>query len=168
MPAAAPITTRILTTRSFPRRRDRQRRNSGYSTAGTTFRVWAPNATAMHVSGTWNGFSTSLTPLFSEGNGNWSADVPGATNTMQYQYFISNSTVGTNVTKQDPRARRVVNSAGNGIILQHDQFQLGGRQFRRSGLSNAVIYELCIGSFNDPNSPNNAGTFMTRPTGWHF
>src|ERR1017187_9688917 len=44
--------------------------NSGYSTAGTTFRVWAPNATAMHVEGTWNSFYTSATPLFSEGNGN--------------------------------------------------------------------------------------------------
>src|SRR5882724_146839 len=133
--------------------------NSGYSTAGTTFRVWAPNATAMHVSGTWNSFNNSATPLFSEGNGNWSADVPGATNTMQYQYFISNSTVGTNVTKQDPRARRVVNSAGNGIIYNTTNFNWAGDNFAAPGLSNAVIYELCIGSFNDPNSPGSAGTF---------
>src|ERR1017187_4417531 len=133
--------------------------NSGYSTAGTTFRVWAPNATAMHVEGTWNAFSTSATPLFSEGNGNWSSDVPGALNGHSYQYFISNSTVSTNVTKQDPRARRVSNSASNGIIYNTTNFNWAGDNFNAPGLSNAVIYELDIGSFNDPNSPGNAGTF---------
>ncbi|HXI82669.1 MAG TPA: LamG-like jellyroll fold domain-containing protein [Verrucomicrobiae bacterium] len=133
--------------------------NSGYSTAGTTFRVWAPSATAMHVSGTWNGFNTSATPLFSEGNGNWSADVAGALNGHQYQYYISNSTVGTNVTKQDPRARRVVNSASNSYIYNPTNFNWAGDNFTAPGLSNAVIYEMCIGSFNDPNAPNNAGTF---------
>jgi 1,4-alpha-glucan branching enzyme len=134
--------------------------NTGYSTAGTTFRVWAPNATAMHVEGTWNGFSTSATPLFSEGNGNWSADVPGALNGHSYQYFISNSTVSTNVTKQDPRSRRVSNSAGNSIIYNTTNFNWAGDNFTTAGLSNTVIYELCIGSFNDPNSPGNAGTFF--------
>ncbi len=133
--------------------------NSGYSTAGTTFRVWAPSATAMHVAGTWNGFNNSLTPLFSEGNGNWSADVPGATNTMQYQYFISNSTVNTNVTKQDPRSRSVVNSAGKSIIYNTTNFNWAGDNFTAPSLSTAVIYEMCIGSFNDPNSPSHAGTF---------
>jgi 1,4-alpha-glucan branching enzyme len=133
--------------------------NSGYSTPGTTFRVWAPNATAMHVEGTWNAFSTSATPLFSEGNGNWSADVAGATNTMQYQYYISNSTVGTNVTKQDPRSRRVVNSASNSYIYNTTNFNWAGDNFTNPSLGNTVLYELCIGSFNDPNSPANPGTF---------
>jgi len=133
--------------------------NSGYSTAGTTFRVWAPNATAMHVEGTWNSFNTSATPLFSEGNGNWSADVPGATNTMQYQYYISNSTVGTNVTKQDPRARRVLNSANNSFIYNTTNFNWAGDNFAAPSPNSAVIYELDIGSFNDPNSPSHAGTF---------
>ena len=133
--------------------------NSGYSTAGTTFRVWAPNATAMHVEGTWNSFSTTATPLFSEGNGNWSADVAGALNGHQYQYYISNSTVGTNVTKQDPRSRQVVNSGSYSYIYNTTNFNWAGDNFTAPGLSNAVLYELCIGSFNDPNSPANPGTF---------
>ena len=133
--------------------------NSGYSTAGTTFRVWAPNATAMHVSGTWNGFSSSTTPLFSEGNGNWSADVAGALNGNGYQYYISNSTVGTNVFKQDPRSRRVANSASISYVYNTTNFNWAGDNFTAPALNNAVLYELCIGSFNDPNSPGNAGTF---------
>ena len=45
---------------------------------GVTFRVWAPNATKVTVEGTFNGFSTTATPLFSEvTNGNWSVDVSG-------------------------------------------------------------------------------------------
>ena len=132
--------------------------NPGYSTAGTTFRVWAPNATAVHVEGTWNAFSTSATALFSEGNGNWSSDVAGALNGHQYQYFI-NSTSGTNTTRQDPRARRVSNSAGNSFIYNTTNFNWAGDNFTGPGLSNAVIYEMCIGSFNDPGSPGTAGSF---------
>ncbi len=133
--------------------------NTGYSTAGTTFRVWAPNATAVHVEGSWNAFSTSATPLFSEGNGNWSSDVAGATNGMQYQYYISNSTVSTNVTKQDPRSRRVANSASNSYIYNTTNFNWGGDSFNAPSLNNAVIYEMCIASFNDPGAPGTAGTF---------
>ncbi len=133
--------------------------SAGYNTAGTTFRVWAPNATAVHVWGSWNGFSTNATPLYSEGNGNWSADVPGAVNGQQFQYYISNSTVGTNVFKQDPRSRKVVSSSGNSVIYNTTNFNWVGDNFTAPGLSNAVLYELDISSFNDPNSPSHAGTF---------
>src|SRR5947207_15565193 len=50
-----------------------------YYTGGTgvTFRVWAPNATSVNLAATFNGFSTTATPLFSEGtNGAWSVDQP--------------------------------------------------------------------------------------------
>jgi hypothetical protein len=88
-----------------------------YNTAGTTFRVWAPNATDMHVAGTWNGNSTTATPLFSEGNGNWSADVSTALNGHQYKYFIANSNIGSNFFRQDPRARSVVNSGTYNCLI---------------------------------------------------
>jgi 1,4-alpha-glucan branching enzyme len=134
---------------------------TAYNTAGTTFRVWAPNATAVHAWGTWNGFSTNTTPLYSEGNGNWSADVTGALNGQQYLYYISNSNVGTNVFKQDPRSRKLVSSAGNCYIYNTTNFNWAGDNFTAPGLSNAVLYELDISSFNDPSSPGNPGTFYT-------
>jgi 1,4-alpha-glucan branching enzyme len=130
-----------------------------YNTLGTTFRVWAPNATAVHVSGQWNAYSTNATPLYSEGNGNWSADVTGALNGHGYQYYISNSNVGTNVFKQDPRSRKVANSASLSYVYNTTNFNWAGDNFTAPGLSNAVLYEMDVCAFNDPNSPNHAGTF---------
>ena len=49
---------------------------------GTTFRVWAPHAEAVFVTGTFDGWAMDATPLApddaaSDGGGTWSADVPG-------------------------------------------------------------------------------------------
>ncbi|MBC7853305.1 MAG: alpha amylase C-terminal domain-containing protein, partial [Pirellulaceae bacterium] len=82
---------------------------------GVTFRVWAPNASAVKVAGTFNGFSAVANPLFSEGgSGNWSVDVPGAIDGQQYKFVVTNG--ASTVWKKDPRGREVVNSSSNSII----------------------------------------------------
>jgi 1,4-alpha-glucan branching enzyme len=82
---------------------------------GVTFRVWAPNATAVRVGGTFNAFSATANPLFSEGaSGNWSVDVPGAVAGQQYKFVIVNG--ANTLWKKDPRGRAVVNSSGNSVI----------------------------------------------------
>ena len=45
---------------------------------GVTFRVWAPFAPTVHVSGDFNSWSRSATPLTREHDGHWSVDVPAA------------------------------------------------------------------------------------------
>ena len=50
---------------------------------GTTFRVWAPNASSVHVAGTFNGWNTTSPPLYSEGSGWWAVDVPWASISQQ-------------------------------------------------------------------------------------
>ena len=45
---------------------------------GVTFRVWAPHAEKVYVTGTFNDWSKTSTPLASEQNGYWSTDVPAA------------------------------------------------------------------------------------------
>ncbi len=45
---------------------------------GVTFRVWAPHAEKVYVTGTFNEWSKTSTPLISEKNGYWSADVSDA------------------------------------------------------------------------------------------
>lgn len=83
-------------------------------TGGTTFRVWAPNATSVAVSGDFNGWSTS-TPLYLEGgSGNWSADITGVVEGANYKYYINGPAGG--VWRIDPRAREVTNSSGNSVV----------------------------------------------------
>jgi 1,4-alpha-glucan branching enzyme len=128
---------------------------------GCTFRVWAPNATKVTVAGSFNSFSSTANPLvhdpnYSQGtNWVWSVDVPGATAGQQYQYYVS----GTE--KQDPRSRSQVSSAGNCYIYNTTNFNWAGDNYRAPGLSNAVVYELHIGSFNDPGYSGSPGTFYT-------
>ncbi|MGE3107890.1 MAG: alpha-amylase family glycosyl hydrolase [Phycisphaerales bacterium] len=80
---------------------------------GTTFRVWAPNATSVRVAGTFNGWSPTANPLASEGGGSWSADVPGAGEGAEYKFVLINA--GT-IWKNDPRARQLTSSVGNSIV----------------------------------------------------
>ena len=80
---------------------------------GVTFRTWAPNATAVTVAGTFNSFSATANPLYSEGSGVWSVDVAGAVEGQEYKFVVTN---GTANWKKDPRGRAVVNSAGNSVI----------------------------------------------------
>lgn len=82
-------------------------------TGGTTFRVWAPNATAVAVGGTFNAWSATANPMFSEGNGYWSVDVAGVGDGAEYKYVITN---GTANWKNDPRARQLTSSVGNSIV----------------------------------------------------
>jgi 1,4-alpha-glucan branching enzyme len=125
---------------------------------GVTFRVWAPNATNVTVGGTFNGFITTANPLFQEGSsGVWSVDVTGALAGHEYKYYINGS-----LWKQDPRCRKEVSSAGNSIIYNTTNFNWAGDSFTAPGLSDAVVYELHIGTFNDTNpSDVNPGTFAT-------
>ena len=76
---------------------------------GTTFRVWAPNATSVNVAGSFNGWDTTTKPLGSEADGWWSRDVSGAGASQEYKYVINGS-----LWKADPRARDMVNSVDNG------------------------------------------------------
>ena len=46
--------------------------------AGTAFRVWAPHAEAVAVTGSFNDWSEEGEALTSEDNGHWYGDVPGA------------------------------------------------------------------------------------------
>lgn len=58
---------------------------------GTAFRVWAPHADRVFVTGTFNNWLKRPNPLASEGNGYWSVDVSGATGRDQYRYLIASS-----------------------------------------------------------------------------
>ena len=75
-------------------------------TAGTTFAVWAPSASAVAVAGDWNGWDTVADPMRSLGaSGVWEAFVPGVGAGARYKYAVVGAD-GRSRMKADPLARR--------------------------------------------------------------
>lgn len=112
---------------------------------GTSFRVWAPHAQSVSVTGDFNEWSKTAHPMKSEENGFWYADIAGAQSGQQYKYLIVNN--GKELERIDPYAREVTNSVGNGVIYDHGRFDWEGDDFRMPAHNEAVIYEMHVGSF---------------------
>lgn len=113
-------------------------------TGGTAFRVWAPHAASVNVAGNFNGWSTTANPLAYEGDGTWSVDVAGANVNDEYKYVINAGS--SPLWKVDPRARDVVNSVGNGIIVDNTY---SWTPFAMPSWNDMVIYEMHIGTYVD-------------------
>jgi 1,4-alpha-glucan branching enzyme len=114
---------------------------------GVAFRVWAPFASSVCATGTFNQWSKSANPFASEGNGYWSVEVPGAGIGDEYQFVIRNGDQPL-LWHKNPYASEVVNSSGNAII--HDpNFDWTGDNFVMPPRNELVIYEMHVGTFND-------------------
>lgn len=94
---------------------------------GVTFRVWAPHAEKVYVTGTFNGWSKTSTPLAGEENGYWSTDVSEAKTGDEYRYLI-HGPKGP-LSRIDPYARKVTSSIGNGAIYDPKAFDWGDDTF---------------------------------------
>lgn len=115
---------------------------------GVAFRLWAPHADGVAVTGDFDEWSASQHVLTHEGGGYWYAEVPGATPGQEYQYVL---TLGEQTAYRiDPYARAVTTSVGNGIIVDPTAFDWGGDDFRCPPHEDLVIYETHIGSFVAP------------------
>ncbi|MGH8884892.1 MAG: alpha-amylase family glycosyl hydrolase [Egibacteraceae bacterium] len=113
---------------------------------GVVFRVWAPFADAVWVTGDFNGWSADGQPLASEGNGYWSADVPDVVVGSQYKFVLQNG--GQTVWRNDPYARDVTSSVGNSVVYDTG-FDWGDSLYSTPAWRELVIYELHVGTFND-------------------
>ena len=118
---------------------------------GTAFRVWAPNAEAVHVVGDFNDWSEDADPMTREDDGCWVVDLPHAAPGHEYRYRISAG--GEVFSRIDPWARAVTGSVGNGIVTAPASAPEDG--FQRPDWNRMVIYEMHLGTFNrsDPDRP---------------
>jgi 1,4-alpha-glucan branching enzyme len=117
---------------------------------GVTFRVWAPFAPWVRVSGTFNQWSKTSDDLESEGNGYWSIDLPGAAVGDEYRYILG----CTKHWRTDPRAVDVINSNGNGVVTK-SAYVWQVNDFGMPPWNEMVIYEMHVGSFpDDPVEPD--------------
>ncbi|WP_240731652.1 alpha-amylase family glycosyl hydrolase [Hymenobacter radiodurans] len=122
---------------------------------GTTFRVWAPHAEEVNVTGTFNDWSNKSHPLQPEADGYWATDVAGVKPGDEYRFLICNN--GQELSKNDPYAREVTHSAGNSVVPDHD-FDWEDDHFEMPPWNTLVIYEIHVGTFNAPD-PDKPGTF---------
>ncbi|TAH37470.1 MAG: hypothetical protein EYC70_08770 [Planctomycetota bacterium] len=130
--------------------------NPNNQQGGTAFRVWAPFASQVYVSGDFDGWSGGNARLAAESQGNWSLDVRAVGPGTRYQYVIHN---GAQVLwRNDPQAREVTNSVGDSVVVDPDAFAWLGSGYGTPPWNDLVVYEMHIGTFND--SPGGAvGTF---------
>ena len=131
---------------------------------GVAFRVWAPHADSVHVTGTFNDWAPTAHPLFPEEEGYWSADVEARVGD-EYRYLIQNGPQTLN--RIDPYARRVTHSSGNAIVYDPAHFDWEGDDFAMPPRHELVLYELHVGTFNrkDPDRP---GTFADVARKLHY
>ena len=113
---------------------------------GVTFRVWAPHAENVYLTGTFNDWSEASIPLAREENGCWSTDVPGAKTGDEYKYLI-HGPQGL-LSRIDPYARKVTSSIGNGVVYDPKAFDWGEEPFHLATGNELVIYEMHVGTFN--------------------
>ena len=125
---------------------------------GVTLRVWAPHAEKVYVTGTFNDWSTTSTPLAKEENGYWSTDVSEAKTGDEYRYLI-HGPKGV-LSRLDPYARKVTSSIGNGVIYDPKAFDWGEDNFTMATGNELVIYEMHVGTFN-VKEEGQAGTFAS-------
>ena len=112
---------------------------------GIFFRVWAPHAKKVYVTGTFNDWNKESNPLTHEENGYWSGNVENAKSGDEYKYILD--TEKGMLERNDPYARALTNSVGNSII--HDpNYDWGTSTFQMPAWNKLVIYELHIGTFN--------------------
>jgi len=115
-------------------------------TTGTMFRVWAPNAANVFVTGSFNGWNGDAAPMNKEDSGCWSLAIADAKVGDEYRYLID-SPKGR-LSRIDPYARHVTNSVGNAVIYDPKSFDWGKDDFKIAPWNELVMYEMHVGTFN--------------------
>ncbi len=115
---------------------------------GTTFRVWAPHAEAVFVTGTFDDWARDRHALARDADGTggtWSAHLDGVAPGDEYRFTIRTPT--EDLWRMDPYARQVTNSVGNAVVYDPAAFDWGDHAFEMPERDDLVIYELHIGTF---------------------
>lgn len=114
--------------------------------SGVAFRVWAPHADAVYVTGSFNNWSPDSHPMVKEEGGYWYADIAEAAIGSEYRYRLICG--DKQLLRIDPYARQVISSVGNAVV--HDpNFDWDTDDFHLPPINELVVYELHLGTFHD-------------------
>ncbi|MBR3508278.1 MAG: 1,4-alpha-glucan branching protein GlgB [Lachnospiraceae bacterium] len=121
---------------------------------GTYFAVWAPNAAAVHVIGSWNGWNQTMHEMTKLGDiGIWGLFIPGVGEGSMYKYLITTKD-GRKLYKADPYANFAQKRPETASIVTNlegfawkDQKWMEKRDSEDFEKRPMAIYECHIGSF---------------------
>ena len=119
--------------------------------AGVAFRLWAPHAEAVWVTGTFNDWSPVAHPMVKEEDGYWYADIASAAIGHEYRYRVVNG--DKQLLRIDPYARQVTNSVGNAVVADPN-FDWSDDDFHLPAINELVIYEMHLGTFHNDEDEN--------------
>ncbi len=113
--------------------------------SGTTFRVWAPNASNVFVVGDFNDWAATATPLAAEDGGFWSADVSRVRPGAAYRFrIVAGETI---IERRDPYGR-ALNADTSATIVTRQMMPREIPRYQTPVWNEMVIYEMHIGTFN--------------------
>jgi 1,4-alpha-glucan branching enzyme len=123
------------------------------SVSGTAFAVWAPNAQAVRIIGTFNDWNGEAHPMRSLGNsGVWELFIPDVHPGSIYKFNILTKS-GQWIEKADPMARQTECPPLTGSVVASSQFEwsdgdwVNKRQKSQPHAEPMSIYELHVGSW---------------------
>jgi 1,4-alpha-glucan branching enzyme len=130
---------------------------------GATFRVWAPRAVKVFVSGSFNGFShCDADLLVKDEHGYWAGFVPGVKAGDTYKFYVVG--LGTEGFKRDPYARDLSTFPAypnsNCIVREPAVYRWHDQNWRAPELSDLVIYQFHVGTFFGPNRESRVAKFL--------
>jgi 1,4-alpha-glucan branching enzyme len=137
--------------------------------AGVTFRLWAPCAVTVYVSGDFNGWvQDESSRLVNDGQGHWTGFVPGMGEAAQFKFYVEGT--GSTGYKRDPFAREFTivpaYPSSNCIVRSPESYPWHDQGFAMPAFSDLIIYQLHIGTYygtdslGNDNRPSRVCTFL--------
>ena len=118
-----------------------------------TFRVWAPNASAVSVVGDFNGWTVGANPMSKIADGIWQSEIGGIENFANYKYAVTAQN-GKTTLKSDPYARHYETAPANSSkVYADDGYEWSDGDWREAQKAKNIlespvnIYEVHLGSW---------------------
>ena len=129
---------------------------------GATFKVWAPRAHAVYVTGDFNGWGRGNdSRLFGIGGGYWAGFHPGAKRGHTYKFYVVGP--GGEGYKRDPYARELTADPPfpfcNCVISDPNRFPWHDQGYRPPAFQDFIVYQFHVGTFSVA-TDNFAGKFL--------
>jgi 1,4-alpha-glucan branching enzyme len=109
------------------------------------FRVWAPNANAVSITGDFNDWGEE--PLLNDGDGYWHVNLAKIVPGVKYKYVIYAKN-GDRLVRDDPRGLQITDSSDGTSVVPDLEFDWEGDDYSLPEKDKIVIYEMHTGTFN--------------------